>query len=218
MSTPHVAGVAALVKAAYPHWSPAAIKSALMTTAKPLNPKYKQNADGDLAWGSGHIDPKAALDPGLVYNTTFTEYNTFLCSTNYTDAQIRIITGNRTAAFRCPKEKLTANHLNYPSIAAVNFTKPISLIRTVTNVGAVAESVYRVEVHHPSGVHVSVQPDTLKFSATEKVLSYTVTLSPTAYQPWRENWVFGTLIWTDGSHRVRSPVAVGPKLSSPFPF
>jgi len=187
-------------------------------SATPLNPKYRQNADEDLAWGSGHIDPKAALDPGLVYNTTLAEYRTFLCSTNYTDTQIRMITGNRTTAFRCPKAKRTANHLNYPSIAAVNFTKPVSLIRTVTNVGQASDSVYRVEVHHPSGVRVSVQPDTLKFSPTEKVLSYTVTLSPTAYQPWRENWVFGALIWTDGSHRVRSPVAVGPELSSPFPF
>jgi len=151
----------------------------------------------------------------LVYNTTFADYNTFLCSTNYTDAEIRTITGNRTTALRCPIVKLPANHLNYPSIAAVNFTTPISLVRTVTNVGA-PESVYKVEIHHPSGVHVSVQPDTLKFSNTEKVLSYTVTLSPTSYQPWRENWVFGALVWADDSHRVRSPVAVGPKLPSLF--
>ncbi|TYI12650.1 hypothetical protein ES332_A08G002600v1 [Gossypium tomentosum] len=46
MSCPHVAGVAAYVKTFHPHWSPSAIKSALMTT--------------------GHINPVKAIDPGLV--------------------------------------------------------------------------------------------------------------------------------------------------------
>jgi hypothetical protein len=134
---------------------------------------------------------------------------------NYTDTQIRVITGNRTLNMRCPKAKLRANNLNYPSIAAVNFTKPITVVRTVTNVGA-PESVYKAEVQQPPGIHVSVRPKTLRFSNEKKVLSYAVTLSPTDTQPWKENWVFGALIWDDDSHRVRTPIAVGPKISSPF--
>ena len=37
MSCPHTSGAAAYVKAAHPNWSPAAIKSALMTTGEVIN-------------------------------------------------------------------------------------------------------------------------------------------------------------------------------------
>lgn len=40
MSCPHIAGVVGLLKTLYPHWSPAAIKSAIMTTGKKTNPHF----------------------------------------------------------------------------------------------------------------------------------------------------------------------------------
>lgn len=85
MSAPHIAGIAALIKQKHPHWSPAAIKSALMTTSTTLdragNPLLAQQTSETEAikfvkatpfdYGSGHVDPTAALDPGLIFDAGF---------------------------------------------------------------------------------------------------------------------------------------------------
>lgn len=82
MAAPHIAGIAALVKQKHPHWSPAAIKSALMTTSSTVDraerPLQAQQYSGSetltlvqatpFDYGSGHVDPRAALDPGLVFD------------------------------------------------------------------------------------------------------------------------------------------------------
>ncbi|KAF9614779.1 hypothetical protein IFM89_020633 [Coptis chinensis] len=63
MSCRHASGAAAYVKAAHPAWSPAAIKSAIMTTAHVMDGRKYE--DKEFAYGSGHINPVKAVDPGL---------------------------------------------------------------------------------------------------------------------------------------------------------
>lgn len=67
MAAPHVAGAAALLKQRYPMWTPADIKSALMSTSKYMD---IYNANGSPAqpidMGAGRLDVAAAMNPGVI--------------------------------------------------------------------------------------------------------------------------------------------------------
>uniref|UniRef100_A0A0D3H0Z4 Peptidase S8/S53 domain-containing protein n=1 Tax=Oryza barthii TaxID=65489 RepID=A0A0D3H0Z4_9ORYZ len=146
MACPHISGLAALLKAAHPTWSPAAIKSALMTTAY-----IKDNSNGTMVdestgvvadvfdFGAGHVDPMRAMDPGLVYDITPVDYVNFLCNLNYTEQNIRAIT-RRPADCRGARRAGHAGNLNYPSMSATfaadgtRATMKTHFIRTVTEV------------------------------------------------------------------------------------
>ncbi|KAK8921650.1 Subtilisin-like protease [Platanthera zijinensis] len=93
MATPHLSGIAVLLKAVNPSWSPAAIKSAIMTTADNENLAGKPIANEQLeranlfARGAGHVNPSKANNPGFVYDIDPTEYVAYMCGLNYSDTQ-----------------------------------------------------------------------------------------------------------------------------------
>ncbi|GLJ29020.1 hypothetical protein SUGI_0572790 [Cryptomeria japonica] len=123
MACPHVSGIAALIKAIHPTWSPAAIKSALMTSSyivdngkRAIRDSVTMEAANPFDMGSGHVDPRSAMDPGLVYDMAPEDYIDFLCSLNYTKIQIALLTKKLIS---CPKSSLKAGDLNYPSFSVV---------------------------------------------------------------------------------------------------
>ncbi|KAL5559145.1 hypothetical protein UlMin_035356 [Ulmus minor] len=219
MSCPHVSGLAALLKAKHPEWSPAAIRSALMTTAYST---YKNGiAIEDLATGTastpfdigaGHVDPVAALDPGLVYDANVEDYLSFLCALNYTADLIKQVTRR---AYTCDsKKKYSLGDFNYPSFAVplqtasgrrggAGVSSTVRYTRTLTNVGAPA--TYKVSISSAiSSVKISVEPESLSFKAYEKK-TYTITFTASSMPSGTTN--FARLEWSDGKHKVGSPIA-----------
>lgn len=212
MSCPHVGGIAALLKASHPEWSPAAIKSALMTTAYVHDNTYKPLVDAATGapstpydHGAGHIHPLNALDPGLIYDISPQDYFEFLCTQKLTPLQLKVF--NKNANRSCKHTLASAGDLNYPAISAVFPEQPgsaLTIHRTVTNVGP-PSSTYHVKVAPPKGVDMVVEPNTLKFTSENQKLSYKVTFRTRSLQAYP---VFGAVTWKDGVHSVRSPVAV----------
>ncbi|XVE73957.1 hypothetical protein DITRI_Ditri11bG0160000 [Diplodiscus trichospermus] len=215
MSCPHVGGIAALLKSKHKNWSPAAIKSALMTTAYTIDNKGKPIADlasygsaTPFAYGSGHVDPVKASHPGLIYDITADDYAEYLCSLKYNATQISVFLGD----FKCPKKAtMHPGDLNYPSFA-VNFMSKAQNVtvtygRTVTNVGIPA-STYKVYVEEPQGVSVIVKPNILSFKKFGEKLSYKVTFIGLAKMKKASSSSFGSLVWLSRNHMVRSPIAV----------
>ncbi|KAA8520560.1 hypothetical protein F0562_014816 [Nyssa sinensis] len=220
MSCPHVSGLAALLKTVHKDWSPAAIKSALMTTAYTLDNKMAPIGDASssnssklanpFAFGSGHVDPERASDPGLVYDITTEDYLNYLCSLNYTSSQIALLS---RGDFTCPNDEvLQPGDLNYPSFAvlfngnAQNIA--VTYKRTVTNVGPPG-STYTVAVTEPSGVSVIVEPRVLNFKKFGEKLSYKVSfVALGSVSTSSATSSFGSLVWVSRKYTVGSPIAV----------
>ncbi|XP_019070611.1 subtilisin-like protease 4 [Solanum lycopersicum] len=211
MSCPHLSGIAALLKSTHPDWSPAAIKSAIMTTAYTLNLDSSPILDERLlpadifAIGAGHVNPSSANDPGLVYDTPSEDYFPYLCGLGYTNAQVSSLLRRTVNCLEV--NSIPEAQLNYPSFSIYGLgSTPQTYTRTVTNVGD-ATSSYKVKIASLIGVAVEVVPTELNFSELNQKLTYQVTFSKTTSSS-EVVVVEGFLKWTSTRHSVRSPIAV----------
>lgn len=192
MASPHVAGFAALVLGKNPTWSPATVKSAMMTTASDI-----KNADGSrnndvFATGAGQVSVGRVLDPGLVYDANETDYLKFIQGTG-------LDLGIPDLGSTAPRD------MNLASFALGSLTGATEVTRTVT---ALTPGLYRAQANVP-GVKVTVTPSILNFSAAGEKRTFKVKFENTSAPTGQ--FAMGSLVWQGAGKNVASPVAVRPQ-------
>jgi len=144
--------------------------------------------------GAGHVKPNRAADPGLVFNSGFSEWLGFLCGT-----------GQLNAAY-CPSIKIDPSNLNVASIAIGDLAGVQTVTRKVTNVGS-SSATYNASVTGMTGFTVVVSPASLTL-ATGETKPFTVAITRTTAT--LNAYTGGQLTWSDGTHNVRIPLVVRP--------
>lgn len=192
MSSPHVAGIGALLKARHPDWTPSEIKSAMMTSAGDT----VSTAADPFAQGAGFVNPNRAADPGLVYPTTPNEYRQYMVSLG--------------VMFAPPFNTLTpvaASNLNQASIAIGKLAGVETVTRRVKNVGGTAANYTATAV--VPGFSATVTPSAISLApGAEQTFTVTFERDDAPLNA----WVAGSLTWNQegGGHAVRSPIALQP--------
>jgi len=202
MSTPHVAGVAALLMQAHPEWGPSVIKSAMMTTTR----QDLVGSDGTSVaipfdYGAGHIVPNESLNPGLVYDVNDNEFDAFACGTDSPG-----VSEERCNELENAGISFAAQDLNQPSIGLAQLANTETVSRRVTNVSDDSQT-FVASVTAPPGIQVAVTPASLSLGAGQTA-TFDVTF---VYESGPlDLWRFGSLTWTSNDHSVYSTIAVKP--------
>ncbi|MEI8030896.1 MAG: S8 family serine peptidase [Comamonadaceae bacterium] len=194
MSSPHVAGIGALIKSQHRDWSPAMIRSALVTTASRVDNTGAPIAGGFFAYGAGEVVPSFANDPGLVFDAGLMDYLGFICGT-----------GQLAAAY-CPSIAIKPANLNQPSIGVSALTGVRTVTRTVTNVSGETER-YNCSASVP-GFTTTVTPAAFTVKKnTKQALTIAFTRDTAPFLAYSQ----GLLTCAgDRGHSVTSPVALQP--------
>lgn len=190
MAAPHVAGYGALLLGKNPTWSPATIKSAMMTTAGDvLNADGSKNTDVH-ATGAGQVDPARMTDPGLVYDANLEDYLNFIQGTGVNIGQ---------------ESSTLPRDMNVPSFSLGNLAGKITVTRTLT---ALTPGVYKVKANVP-GIKVSVAPAALNFKAAGETKTFKVSFENKGAA--LGQFAMGSLTWEGAGKTVTSPISVRPQ-------
>ena len=207
MSSPHVAGLFALLKQAHPRWSPAVAKSALMTTARQNVKKEDGVTPADaFDMGAGHVNPgkpmqrNSMFDPGLAYDVSTADYAAFACG----NIPVQVFSPATCTALATQGHSTEAAQLNLPSIGVSSVPGVKVVKRTVTNVSGRPLTV-RAQMNNPDGYRIVVSPSRMTIPRGQ---SATFTMSIRNLGAPVGVWRQGALKWVGAGYSVRSPIAV----------
>ena len=143
MSSPHAAGVAALLKDAHPSWTPGQIKSAMMTQSVQSVLKEDGVTPADpFDRGAGSIRANRANRPVVTFDVTAADYYA-----SSTDEFGRI-------------------NLNLPSVNAPDMPGIIQTSRTARNATNVSQTV-DISATAPAGATITINPSTITLGPWE---------------------------------------------------
>lgn len=180
MSGPHVAGSAILLKALRPEWTPGAIKSALMTTAKTSVVKEDLTTPADpFDMGAGRVDLTVAGAARLVFDES---------------------AANMLAKGQDP---VTAVQLNLPSINAPTMPGTITVTRTATNTTG-RDVEFRASATAPAGARITISPSE---GTVRRGRSVTFTIRITSSAPTGQYFGQVDIDTGKGSPKLHLPVA-----------
>jgi subtilisin family serine protease len=196
MASPHVAGAAALLLQRDPGRSPAAVKSALMTTARPAVLREDGTTPADaFDAGSGRIDPNLAAEPGLVLDEDMADYARYLEGQDPT-----LVDGDLPP--------LAPTDLNLPAVSYGSFTGTATTTRTFTSVDDVP-GTWNVAATGVPGLTVAFTPSAFEIApGASQPVQLTLTLAGAPL----DTYTFGALVLTNAAdgRTVRLPVSVRP--------
>ena len=192
MSSPHIAGLAALYLGEKPLATPAEVKSAFMTTAYDTKSASGAAVTDPFTQGAGHVDPTKFFNPGLVYLNGAGDWWSYIKGAGYSWDGSDEVTA------------VDPSNLNLASIGIGSLTKAETITRTVT---ATQAGTFTASTTGLDGLDVVVTPTTMTLAAGESQ-SYTVRFERT--DATLNAFATGSLNWTSGTTVVHSPVAVKP--------
>jgi hypothetical protein len=157
MSSPHIAGSAALLFALHPDWSPGQVKSALMTTAKTEGVvKEDGTTPADpFDFGGGRVNLNVAGNPGLTFDESAGDY-----------AAAAVDTLGRV-------------DLNTPSVNAPVMPGRLTTSRVAENVTR-SNLTYRVTTQAPAGAEITVTPSSFTLAPGARIRLRIRISAPTA--------------------------------------
>ncbi len=135
MSSPHAAGVAALLRALHPSWSPAEVKSAMMSTASTIGVvKEDGTSPADpFDMGGGRIDLSAAGRTGLVLDETTLNFQNANPSLGGQPNTLNLASlGDADCQGSCSWTRMVSNTLEITTTWQVLTTQPVSMTLVVS--------------------------------------------------------------------------------------